>query len=107
MKKLRPKAKANPKVKPKSKVKLKIKTARASRPSPLPKTGGVNHVILTVNDWAKSKPFYAALMPRLGYTDTHEFGDFLGWALQQPPLPSPYRRRRQLLDQAGRSAPRR
>lgn len=45
----------------------------------IPKTGGINHVILNVNDLARSKPFYAALMPRIGYPTALEFGNFLGW----------------------------
>jgi catechol 2,3-dioxygenase-like lactoylglutathione lyase family enzyme len=42
--------------------------------------GALNHVILTVNDLARSKPFYAALMPRLGFPNAHAFGPFLGWS---------------------------
>ena len=30
-------------------------------------TGRVHHVIVTVNDMARSRPFYEWLMPRLGY----------------------------------------
>ena len=46
----------------------------------LPKSGGVNHVFLTVNDLARSRKFYSALMPRIGYPDLHDFGTVSGWA---------------------------
>jgi len=65
---------------PKAAKKAKPEAVRASRPAKTPKTGGVNHVFLTVNDLARSKPFYAALMPRLGYPAAHDFGNVLGWS---------------------------
>jgi glyoxylase I family protein len=36
---------------------------------------GIHHVFLTVKDLARSKPFYAALLPRLGYGATWEWPD--------------------------------
>src|SRR5205085_4588365 len=33
----------------------------------IPKTSGVHHLIITVNDLERSRRFYTALMPRLGY----------------------------------------
>ena len=39
----------------------------------VPASGGVHHVFLTVNDLARSRPFYAALMPRLGYPAMWEY----------------------------------
>jgi catechol 2,3-dioxygenase-like lactoylglutathione lyase family enzyme len=56
------------------------KAADPSLPAGLPKTCGINHVFLSVNDLARSKPFYAALMPRLGYPAAHDFGNVLGWS---------------------------
>ena len=46
-----------------------------------PVAGGVHHVFLTVNDLARSRPFYAALMPRLGYPAIWEYDGTLsvGW----------------------------
>lgn len=38
-----------------------------------PTTGGVHHVFIAVNDIARARPFYAALMPRLGYPGTWDF----------------------------------
>jgi glyoxylase I family protein len=48
----------------------------------IPTTSGVHHVILTVNDLARSRPFYAALMPSLGYTEKWEAdgAPVLGWS---------------------------
>ena len=37
-------------------------------------SGGVHHVFLTVNDLARSRRFYQALMPRLGYPGLTEYG---------------------------------
>ncbi|HYR95354.1 MAG TPA: VOC family protein [Candidatus Binatus sp.] len=44
-----------------------------------PVTGGVHHVILTVNNLLRSRPFYAALMPRLGYPGVSDYGATVGW----------------------------
>jgi catechol 2,3-dioxygenase-like lactoylglutathione lyase family enzyme len=48
--------------------------------SEVPATGGVHHVFLTVNDLTRSRSFYAALMPRLGYPAMWEYaGASVGW----------------------------
>jgi glyoxylase I family protein len=41
--------------------------ARDPAPARVPEAGAVHHVFLTVNDLARSRVFYTALMPRLGY----------------------------------------
>jgi glyoxylase I family protein len=62
----------------------------------VPAVGGVHHVFLTVNDLARSRAFYAQLMPRLGYPAVWEYPGasgivgFLGsggslWLKQAPP----------------------
>ena len=61
----------------------------------MPSVNGVHHVFLTVNDLARSRAFYAALMPRLGYPGMWEYEGalsvgFLGaggsfWIKQAPP----------------------
>jgi catechol 2,3-dioxygenase-like lactoylglutathione lyase family enzyme len=48
--------------------------------NPTPATGGVHHVFLTVNDLARSRDFYAKLMPRIGYPEMHDFKVVLGWS---------------------------
>ncbi len=48
-------------------------------PPTTPTSGGVHHVFLTVNDLARSRAFYAALMPRLGYPTMQDFKSVLGW----------------------------
>ncbi len=48
-------------------------------PSAIAATGAVHHVFLTVNDLARSRAFYAALMPRLGYPRAFDYGAVLGW----------------------------
>src|SRR5882724_1352718 len=49
--------------------------------TPMPLTGGVHHVILTVNDLARARRFYAAVMPLLGYPTAREVGSgrSIGW----------------------------
>jgi catechol 2,3-dioxygenase-like lactoylglutathione lyase family enzyme len=37
-------------------------------------SGGIHHVFLTVTDLRRSRPFYAQLMPRIGYPGTWEYG---------------------------------
>jgi len=39
------------------------------------KRNGIHHVFITVNDVARSRPFYTALMPRLGYGGTWDFAN--------------------------------
>jgi catechol 2,3-dioxygenase-like lactoylglutathione lyase family enzyme len=46
----------------------------------MPTVGGVHHVFLTVNDLKRSRPFYAALMPRLGFPELHDFGAVIGFS---------------------------
>ena len=48
-------------------------------PSATSTAGAVHHVFLTVNDLARSRSFYAALMPRLGYPRAFDHGTVLGW----------------------------
>ncbi|MEW6267680.1 MAG: VOC family protein [Thermodesulfobacteriota bacterium] len=38
-----------------------------------PTLGGIHHVFITVKDVARSKPFYQALMPRLGYPGVWDY----------------------------------
>ena len=46
--------------------------------APPPGVGGIHHVFVTVNDVKRSRPFYAALMPRLGYPGVWDYaGDGL------------------------------
>jgi len=45
----------------------------------VPSIGGVHHVILTVNDLQRSRPFYATLMPRLGYPGISDYGMTVGF----------------------------
>ena len=47
---------------------------------PVPTTAGVHHVFITVNDLERSRPFYTALMPRLGYPEMLDYQTVLGWA---------------------------
>ena len=43
-----------------------------------PVSGGIHHVFITVNDLARSRSFYAALMPRLGYPGMWDYGLSIG-----------------------------
>ena len=44
-----------------------------------PAGGGVHHLIVNVSDLTRSQPFYAWLMPRLGYDGTRAYPGTLGW----------------------------
>lgn len=44
-----------------------------------PTVSGVHHVILSVNDLGRSRAFYAALMPRVGYEGSGNYGAVAGW----------------------------
>jgi catechol 2,3-dioxygenase-like lactoylglutathione lyase family enzyme len=41
--------------------------------------GRVHHVFVNVTDMARSRPFYAWLMPRLGYASSWDHADGAGW----------------------------
>jgi len=41
--------------------------------------GRVHHVFVNVTDPEGSRPFYAWLMPRLGYATSWDFGEGVGW----------------------------
>ncbi len=41
--------------------------------------GSLNHVVLTVNDLAKSQAFYGKLLPALGYRVLYEHADSCGF----------------------------
>jgi glyoxylase I family protein len=45
----------------------------------VPTVSGVHHVFLNVRSLEESGPFYAALMPRLGYGARWELGGGVGW----------------------------
>jgi glyoxylase I family protein len=47
----------------------------------VPTVNGVHHVFLSVNDLSRSRAFYAALMPRLGYPAVWEYDGAasVGW----------------------------
>ncbi len=44
----------------------------------LPVTGGIHHVFIAVNDIARARRFYGALMPRLGYPATWDYAGDAG-----------------------------
>lgn len=43
------------------------------------KVGSLNHIVLTVNDLAKSRAFYEKLLPALGYRLLYEHDDSFGY----------------------------
>ena len=47
--------------------------------SAVPSVGGVHHVFVTLKDLKRSRPFYDALMPRLGYPGVSDYGAVVGW----------------------------
>lgn len=43
------------------------------------RVGSLNHIVLTVNDLAKSRAFYERLLPALGYRLLYEHADSFGY----------------------------
>lgn|SRR6266404_5283891 len=46
---------------------------------PTASAGRVHHVFVNVKDLDRARSFYGWLMPRLGYTEMHDFGHTSGW----------------------------
>src|ERR1700748_920468 len=53
----------------------------AHRRSPaMPRVVGIDHLVLSVGDFARSKDFYAKLLGFLGFKLKHEYADMAGWS---------------------------
>ena len=46
----------------------------------MPRVVGIDHLVLTVGDFARSKAFYDKLMGFLGFKLKHEYADMAGWS---------------------------
>ena len=46
----------------------------------MPKIVGIDHLVLSVGDFALSKAFYDKLLTFLGFRLKHEYGDMAGWS---------------------------
>ena len=46
----------------------------------MPKIAGIDHLVLSVGDFARSKAFYDELLTFLGFKLKHEYGDMAGWS---------------------------
>jgi catechol 2,3-dioxygenase-like lactoylglutathione lyase family enzyme len=46
----------------------------------MPRVVGIDHLVLSVGDFARSKDFYAKLLGFLGFKLKHEYGDMAGWS---------------------------
>jgi catechol 2,3-dioxygenase-like lactoylglutathione lyase family enzyme len=40
----------------------------------------IHHVILCVKELARARAAYGWLLPAMGFTERHDFGDFTGWS---------------------------
>src|ERR1700690_320745 len=45
----------------------------------MPRVVGIDHLVLSVGDFARSKAFYDRLLKFLGFKLKHEYGDMAGW----------------------------
>jgi catechol 2,3-dioxygenase-like lactoylglutathione lyase family enzyme len=46
----------------------------------MPRVVGIDHLVLSVGDFARSKHFYSKLLKFLGFKLKHEYGDMAGWS---------------------------
>ena len=46
----------------------------------MPRVVGIDHLVLSVGDFARSKEFYAKLLGFLGFKLKHEYSDMAGWS---------------------------
>jgi len=46
----------------------------------MPKIAGIDHLVLSVGDFARSKAFYDKLLTFLGFKLKHEYDDMAGWS---------------------------
>ncbi|HEX3938168.1 MAG TPA: VOC family protein [Xanthobacteraceae bacterium] len=46
----------------------------------MPRIVGIDHLVLSVGDFARSKQFYDTLLNFLGFTLKHEYEDMAGWS---------------------------
>src|SRR5580704_10176329 len=46
----------------------------------MPRVVGIDHLVLSVGDFARSKAFYDKLLKFLGFKLKHEYGDMAGWS---------------------------
>jgi catechol 2,3-dioxygenase-like lactoylglutathione lyase family enzyme len=53
---------------------------RSSGADFMPDIVGIDHLVLSVGDFARSKAFYQKLLTFLGFKLKHEYGDMAGWS---------------------------
>ena len=46
----------------------------------MPRVVGIDHLVLSVGDFARSKEFYDTLLKFLGFKLKHDYGDMAGWS---------------------------
>jgi catechol 2,3-dioxygenase-like lactoylglutathione lyase family enzyme len=46
----------------------------------MPRVVGIDHLVLSVGDFARSKAFYAKLLGFLGFKLKHDYADMAGWS---------------------------
>ncbi len=46
----------------------------------MPRVVGIDHLVLSVGDFARSKTFYKKLLAFLGFKLKHEYADMAGWS---------------------------
>jgi catechol 2,3-dioxygenase-like lactoylglutathione lyase family enzyme len=46
----------------------------------MPRVVGIDHLVLSVGDFARSKEFYGKLLSFLGFTLKHDYEDMTGWS---------------------------
>jgi catechol 2,3-dioxygenase-like lactoylglutathione lyase family enzyme len=49
-------------------------------PRVMPRVVGIDHLVLSVGDFERSKEFYGKLLPFLRFKLKHDYGDMAGWS---------------------------
>jgi catechol 2,3-dioxygenase-like lactoylglutathione lyase family enzyme len=54
--------------------------AQTTEEKPMPRVVGIDHLVLSVGDLARSRAFYAKVLGFLGFKLTYDGGGFAGWS---------------------------
>ena len=58
----------------------------------MPRVTGIDHLVLSVGNFARSKEFYTKVLGFLGFKLKYEYDGAAGWSNRAPDLPQPIRR---------------
>src|SRR5207237_890442 len=59
---------------------LSLSRGRQQRECTMPRVVGIDHLVLSVGDFSRSKAFYGKLLGFLGFKLKHSYPDMAGWS---------------------------